>query len=222
LTEQRPAAAVLLATAPRPGLCLTGLEPLLGPDRCARLQAVLVRRAAAWAAEVGTPYVAFTPADARDELAALVAPETRLVEQDEGDHGDRLAAAAEHVLAEHRGPVVLAGVAAPTMRPVVGRQALDDLACGYDASFGPAAHGGFYLVALAEPHPELFDLPTGTWGGPEVFGRTLAAAHDAGLTIGMLRAERVLADEGDARALLADPLAPRDVVDVLEEALPGR
>jgi hypothetical protein len=34
----------------------------------------------------------------------------------------------------------------------------------------------------------------------------------------MLRAERVLADEADVRALLADPLAPRDVVDVLRDA----
>jgi uncharacterized protein len=209
------AAALVLATAPRPGRCLTGLEPLLGPDGCARLQEVLLRRAAAWAAEVGTPYVAVEPAGARDEVAALVPSGTRVFDQAGGDHGDRLAAASAHVLEDHGGPLVLAGVATPGLRPRVAEQALEDLACGCDASFGPAAHGGFYLVALAEPHPEIFDLPSGTWGGPEVFGRTLAAAHEAGLSIGMLRAERVLSDEGDVRALLADPLAPRDVVDVV-------
>ena len=50
------AAAIVIAKAPRPGLCKTRLEPLLGAQGCADLQAALIRRATAWAAEVGTPY----------------------------------------------------------------------------------------------------------------------------------------------------------------------
>ena len=213
MTDAR-AAAVVLAAAPRPGRCKTRLEPLLGPDGCAALQAVLIRRAAAWAAEVGTPYVAFGPADARDEVAEL-APGARLIELAGDDPVARVAAAADAVLAEHGGPVLLVGVDTPQIRPQVGRQALEDLAAGCDLTFGPSADGRFYLVGLREPHPEVFALPEGAWQGPRVLELALTAAHEAGLDLAMLRGERALHEEGDARAVLADPCAPDDVAEVL-------
>ena len=204
----------MIAKAPRPGLCKTRMEPLLGPDGAARLQAALVARAAAWASALGDTYVAYTPHDAEAELAAL-APGATLFPQADGDLGDRLAHATGHVLAEHGGPVVLIGSDAPTITLAHGRAALDDLADGWDVSVGPAADGGWYLMGLREPHPELFALPTEAWGGPEVMALTLAAAHAAGLSVGMLRSERDLDEPADARALLADPLAPPDVVEAL-------
>jgi rSAM/selenodomain-associated transferase 1 len=219
LTEpDASAAAVVIAKAPRPGLCKTRLEPLLGRDGCARLQAELVRRAAAWAAAVATPYVAFTPADAREEIAALVPEHATLIEQSGGDLGDRLAAATGHVLREHGGPLVLVGVDTPQIRPAVGHQALGDLRAGVDVTFGPAADGGYYLVGLREPHPEIFALPSEEWGGERVLELSLAAAHEAGLSLAMLRAERDLDDEADARAMLADPLTPPDIAALLRPA----
>jgi rSAM/selenodomain-associated transferase 1 len=209
------AAAIVIAKAPRPGLCKTRLEPLLGAQGCADLQAALIRRATAWAAEVGTPYVAFTPADARQEIAALAPEGTRLIEQADGDLGDRLAAATAQVLAEHGGPVVLIGVDTPQIRPALGRQAIEDLRSGVDVTFGPAADGGYYLVGLREPHPEVFALATEKWGGAEVFELSLGAAHEAGLSLAMLRAERDLDDEDDARAMLADPLTPPEIAALL-------
>jgi rSAM/selenodomain-associated transferase 1 len=210
-----PAAAIVIAKAPRPGLCKTRLEPLLGADGCATLQAELIRRAATWAAAVGTPYVAFTPDDAREEIAALAPEGTKLIEQADGDLGDRLAAATTSVLEEHGGPVVLIGVDTPQIKPDVGLQAIEDLRSGVDVTFGPAADGGYYLVGLNEPHPEVFALPTEKWGGAEVFELSLAAAHAAGLTLAMLRAERDLDDEEDARAMLADPLTPPEIAALL-------
>jgi glycosyltransferase A (GT-A) superfamily protein (DUF2064 family) len=219
LTDARDrAAAVVVARAPRPGLCKTGLEPLLGAEGCARLQVVLIRRAVAWAAAVGTPYVAFAPGDARADFEALVPAGTRLLEQAGKGPGDRLAAATGEVHAEHGGPVLVVGVDTPQLRPEVGRRALEDLREGCDATVGPTNAGGYYLVGLREPRPEIFDVPGEAWSGPELFGRTLEAAHRAGLSLGMLRAERELDDEGDARALLADPLAPADIVEVLRAA----
>jgi hypothetical protein len=209
----RPA-VVVLAKAPRPGLCKTRLHPLLGPEGSARLQAALIRRAVAWAHELGDVFVAFTPDDAEGEIAAL-APGATLFAQAEGDLGDRLADATGRVLGEHGGPVVLVGVDAPTLTAAHGRAALEDLADGCDVSFGPATDGGWYLVALHEPHPELFDLPTEEWGGPEVFRLTLERVSAAGLSLGMLRSERDLDEPADARALLADPIAPPDVLEAL-------
>ncbi len=209
----RPA-AIVIAKAPRPGLCKTRLEPLLGREGCARLQAALVRRAAAWAAQVGDPYVVFTPEDAREEMAALC-PGATLVAQAGGSLGDRLAAAFRDVLAAHPGPALLVGVDTPQLGPAHAAAALDDLREGVDVTVGPADDGGYYLIGLREPNDALFALPPEKWGGPEVLVRTLEAANEASLTVGMLRSERDLDDEADARAMLADPLTPPEVVAVL-------
>jgi rSAM/selenodomain-associated transferase 1 len=204
------AAAIVIAKAPRPGLCKTRLEPLLGPGGCARLQRALLRRAAEWAAAVGPSYVAFTPADAREEVAAL-APEATLIEQVDGDLGDRLAAATATVLAEHGGPVVLIGVDTPQLGAAHARAALSDLEDGIDVTFGPADDGGYYLVGLREPQPDVFALPTEAWGGPEVLRLSLEAASARGLSLALLRSERDLDEAGDVEAFLADPLTPPDV-----------
>lgn len=204
------AAAIVIAKAPRPGLCKTRLEPVLGGDGCARLQAALLRRAAAWAAAVGTAFVAFTPEDAGEEVAAL-APGATLLAQVDGDLGDRLAAATGEVLERHGGPVVLVGVDTPQLSAAHADAALDDLRDGIDVTFGPAGDGGYYLVGLREPHPEVFALPTASWGGPDVLRLSLEAAAGAGLSIGMLRSERDLDEAADLEAFLADPLTPADV-----------
>jgi hypothetical protein len=208
------AAAIVIAKAPRPGLCKTRLEPLLGAEGCARLQAALIARAAAWAARVGDPFVVFTPDDARDEMAAL-APGATLVPQVDGSLGDRLAAAFRDVLSAHPGPALLVGVDTPQLGLRHADAALDDLRDGIDLTVGPASDGGYYLIGLREPNDALFGLPAEAWGGPRVLTHTLEAANAAGLSVGMLRAERDLDDERDARALLADPLTPPEIAAVL-------
>ena len=209
----RPA-AIVIAKAPRPGLCKTRLEPLLGPEGCARLQTALIERAAAWAASVGDAYVVFTPEDAREEVAAL-APGATLIAQVDGTLGDRLAGAFRAVLADHPGPAVLVGVDTPQLAARHAAHALDDLADGIDVTLGPASDGGYYLIGLREAHDAVFALPDADWGGPNVMRLTMEAAVRAGLSIGMLRAERDLDEEADARALLADPLTPPEIVAAL-------
>jgi rSAM/selenodomain-associated transferase 1 len=207
-------AAIVIAKAPRPGLCKTRLEPLLGSEGCARLQSVLVARAAAWASSVGDAFVVFTPEDARDEIAAL-APGATLLPQAGGTLGDRLAAAFRAVFEAHPGPALLVGVDTPQLSDAHAEGALDDLRDGVDVTVGPAADGGYYLIGLREPNDAVFDLDASLWGGSQVLVKTLEAVARAGLTFAMLRSERDLDDEADARAMLADPLTPPEIVAVL-------
>ena len=211
------AAVLVMARAPRPGQVKTRLEPLLGPEGCARLQAGLVRRAAEWAHQVapGAAHVAGTPEDGLGELEALVPAGTALFGQVGADLGERLAAATAHVLSAHNGPVLVIGTDLPTLRPAHGAAALDDLAEGCDAVFGPAMDGGYYLVGIARPLPELFALPTEAWGGPDVLSLGLRAAQDLGLEVGLLRPERDLDTPADARAALLDPMLPPDIAELL-------
>ena len=54
-----------------------------------------------------------------------------------------------------------------------------------DVVIGPAADGGYYLMALQRPIPKLFeDIP---WSTPEVLDRTLEAARGLGLRVCMLK-----------------------------------
>src|SRR3954471_5337584 len=98
----RPAVLVM-ARAPRPGAVKTRLEPMLGPEGCARLARALIARAGGWAARGGEPglggppcarggrwpagggepWLAYPPsdADAHDEVAALAPPGARLLAQ---------------------------------------------------------------------------------------------------------------------------------------------
>lgn len=209
----RPPAALILADPPIPGACLPGLEPLLGPEGCARLQEVLVRRAAAWAAEVA-PGRALVAGD----VAELV-PEDTVVFPQSGEHrGERLIAAVEEAFAwAGPGPLLVAGTGVPRLSAPHAAAALADLAEGCDATFGPALDGGFYLAGLAGSYAAVFTLPADTWQSGDLLTGVLSRAHDNGLELGLLRYERELRGPLDVRALLADPLAPADVVAVLSE-----
>jgi rSAM/selenodomain-associated transferase 1 len=206
-------AALVMAEAPRAGEVKTRLEPLLGSDGCARLQRLLLARAARWAAEVapGASFVAFTPDDALAEVGDLVPAGTDLFAQEGADLGERLAAATDRVLAMHDGPLITVGTDLATLEPRHAAAALDDLAEGIDVTFGPAFDGGYYLIGLRESHPEVFALPSEAWGGPRVLQLSLAAAAEAGLSLGLLRGERDLDTPADARAALADPRFPDDI-----------
>jgi len=204
-----------MARAPRPGASRPGLEPLLGPDGCARLQRALIARAGRWAARVGVPWVAYGPADARAEIGALAPEGARPIAQ-EGPHpGARLEHAFATVHAEHGGPVIVIGTDQPTLGAAHARAVLDDLADDVDVCLGPATAGGYYLLAARRPDPALFGIDPSAWGGPEVMNLTLASLVAAGLSMGWLRSERFLEQPADAAALLADPCAPADVVAAL-------
>ena len=216
MTARRPAALVM-ARAPRAGEVKTRLEPLLGPEGCARLQAALLARAARWAAKVapGAAFVAFTPPDALGEVGELVPAGTDLFAQEGADLGERLAAATAHAFALNDGPLLTVGTDLATLGPRHAAAALDDLADGIDVTFGPAFDGGYYLIGLGANHPEVFALPTDAWGGPRVLELSLRAAAEAGLSLGMLRGERDLDTAADARAALTDPRFPSEIAAVL-------
>lgn len=206
-----------MAKAPRPGSVKTRLEPLLGREGCASLQAELIEVASGWAAQVapGQAYVACGPDTAAvDEVGARAAPGAVLFADGEGDLGDRLAAATARVLAAHPGPLVVVGTDMPLLRKADAGAAERALDQGADVVFGPAIDGGYWLVGLAAPLPALFELGE-EWGGPRVLERSQALAAGLGARTGLLEERRDLDDPADAHALLAHPDLPTRVAEVL-------
>lgn len=213
--------ALVMAKAPRPGECKTRLEPLLGPEGCARLQGALIRSASRWAKDVApdSAYIGYGPDGAREaEVRPHVPDGVRLFRDGPGDLGDRLAAASARVLAERPGALMVVGTDMPLLdrsHAIDARAALGD---GADVVFGPATDGGYWMIALARALPEVFALPSASWGGPEVLERSLALAEEAGLRAELIGTERDLDDPGDARALLERPGLPGDVAVALRQA----
>lgn len=211
------AAVLIMARAPRRGEVRRALEPALGPERCVALQAALIARIAGWAAEVAPKavYVAHEPPDAGAEIRRLVGADPTLFPQNGDGIAARLADAAARVFVHHDGPLLIVWPDLAQPRPDHARAALSDLRTGCDVVLGPAFDGGFYLIGIDRPLPRLFALPEQAWRSPDVMAIGLAAAREAGLEVGLLRAERALHRPDDVRAALADPLLPPEVGRIL-------
>jgi hypothetical protein len=163
------------------------LERLLGRERLAELRASLLSRAAVWAREI-------TP----DALHLV-------------DGGDRLSDAIDRAFATHDGPLLVVWPSFPQLRSEHAAAALGDLQAGCDVVLGPVIDGGLYLLGLARPLPSLLALGEDRWQDPDVMTIGFSAARDAGLEVGILRAERALRRPGDIKAALADPLLPDEI-----------
>jgi hypothetical protein len=111
--------------------------------------------------------------------------------------------------AGHSGPIMLAAPDVPGLREDLATAALADLAAGLDLSVGPTGDGSTFFVAIARSDPALLGLV----GVP--FPEVAVAAGAAGLRLGMLRSERRLVTPADGLALLADPMAPHDLTELL-------
>jgi rSAM/selenodomain-associated transferase 1 len=149
-----PITVAILAKAPVPGLVKTRLEPLLGADGAAALQARLIQRTieTARAAAVGPITVWATP-DIRypifQEFAEL--PDVTLARQPDSDLGGRMLYA---LMAAS--PALVIGTDCPALKPSHLRTAAEVLRSGFDAVVISVEDGGYALIGAREPHMALF------------------------------------------------------------------
>lgn len=209
-------AVLVMAKAPLPGTVKTRLHPVLGPHRCARLQAALVRHTTELTVEHGfDTYLAFTPAGQHATMRSLVPAGVHLHAQ-RGNHlGQRLAAAVTDVLARRPGPLVVLGTDAPTLTADLLTDAFTELAAGADVVLGPALDGGYYLIGMNQPDTGLFDLDPDLWGGGSVLRATLALAARNAMRAALLTPLRDLDTPQDVTAILGDPLLPARIATLL-------
>jgi rSAM/selenodomain-associated transferase 1 len=149
-----PVAIAILAKAPVAGLAKTRLVPALGREGAAALAARLIEHmVAVCAAAACGPVTLWTAPDDTHPLFAAMRDRHGVVlaRQPDGDLGARMHAA---VIAAN-GPVLVVGTDCPAMTAEHLRQAAEALH-SHDVVVIPAEDGGYVLIGLRRPQPELF------------------------------------------------------------------
>jgi len=189
-----------MARHPVPGGVKTRLAAALGAEAaCALYRAFVLDLAERLE---GLPYAvtwAYTPADA--PFAELVRG-ARCRPQRGGDLGARLAAAMGDELASGPGPVLAIGADAPHVPAAALAEAAAALGGGADVALGPARDGGYYLIGLNAPAPQLFAGIA--WGTSDVLEATRARAAAAGLRTHLLPPGFDIDEVGDLARLRAE------------------
>ncbi|MEJ7931104.1 TIGR04283 family arsenosugar biosynthesis glycosyltransferase [Ramlibacter sp. AN1015] len=167
-----PASAVvaMLAKAPVAGFAKTRLAPAIGARAAARAQRRMTLGAlhAVRSAALG-PVALWCAPDAHHRLFRALARHggVTLHAQPPGDLGERLGAAMRsHFLHRPELPLLLIGTDCAVLAP--GHlQAAAALLRDHDAVMIPAEDGGYVLLGLARPMPQLFSAGM-PWSSPEV------------------------------------------------------
>jgi glycosyltransferase A (GT-A) superfamily protein (DUF2064 family) len=144
---------VVMVKAPLPGLAKTRLTPPLAQSEAASLAVCFAQDAVTSALTVtANVIVAFTQPEGRTVLEASLPDSVHWVEQ-QGQH-------------------LVLGADSPTLPPTFIQEACQLLTVGpADITLGPTADGGYYLVGVRKPEPELFKNIT--WSSPFTFEHTV-------------------------------------------------
>ncbi|WP_439519919.1 TIGR04283 family arsenosugar biosynthesis glycosyltransferase [Hydrogenophaga sp.] len=180
--QPRPVAAVaVLAKAPVPGLAKTRLIPLLGASGAARAQRrfALQTLATVRAASIGPLTLWCAPDEDHRFFRTLRRRHgVRVVPQPQGDLGHRMARAMRgHFERAGAVPLLIVGTDCPVLTADHLQQAADALQT-HDAVLIPAEDGGYVLIGLRRPLPEVFQRVD--WSTDRVLEQTLDRLREAG------------------------------------------
>jgi rSAM/selenodomain-associated transferase 1 len=175
-------AVICFTRVPKPGATKTRLLPVLKPRQCADLHWAFLKDLADTYRELDAHlFVAYTP-DADWESLKTVFPHAGFYPQKGNDLGERMYRVIRKVLELGYESAVLTGTDLPMMTAAhleSGFAALEE----QDIAIGPTSDGGYYLIGMKKPCREVFRVEG--YGGASVFESTVAAAEDAGLSVGL-------------------------------------
>lgn len=180
-------AVVYFAKAPVPGQVKTRLCPPLSTHEAAGLYAAFLTRGVQPVPGARTLVYGW-PGDQLERIAAVLRPDHAAVglelrPQLGGDLWARMRSCFEELFAAGHGPVLIRNTDSPDLDPGLVVDALERSAPGR-VVLGPDQGGGYYLVALAEPCPELFGAAVE--GSDSVFAHTRRHAQALGLEVEVL------------------------------------
>ena len=207
---------VVIAKEPVPGRVKTRLTPDFTPAQAAKLaESALTDTLLAAAKVPAQRHVIALDGQPGDWLPGSF----EVVAQRGRGLDERIAAALTEVYARLPVPIVLIGMDTPQVTPDLLESALRPLADNKaDASFGPADDGGFWLLGLRRPDPELVlgvPMSTGDTGAAQ-----LSRLTQAGLRVHWMRTLLDVDTPADAAAVASQ--APHSRFAIALRAMPHR
>ena len=178
---------IIFTRYPEPGKAKTRLIPALGANGAADLQRRMteatISTARSFSAETGVEleirYEGGSPSLMQDWLGQNLS----FCQQGPGDLGEKMTRAFAEAFTVGSSRVMIIGADCPTLSPTIltaGLAALGD----HDLVLGPASDGGYYLIGLSAPCPQLFrDRP---WGNKQLLAETMATAKRQAITFHLL------------------------------------
>lgn len=178
---------VIVAKDPLPGKVKTRLFPKFSPVIAAELYRCFLHDRIQ---EVSTlngvdRAIAYTPEDARETFTTLALDGFELFAQ-RGKHlGERLNNIFLEKLSQRYKAVSIVDSDSPDLPKSLMKESFELLLSKQaDIVFGPCYDGGYYLVGMRKPHPELFrNIP---WSTENVLSVTLEKARKMGLNVKLL------------------------------------
>lgn len=177
---------IIFSRFPRPGQSKTRLISALGSQGAALLQQKMTEQLLVAAKDlqqrVAGLQLELHMADANQEEMArwLDCPWQA---QQGNDLGERMANSFHASFSRGFQPIMLSGADCPALNSAILGQALQALH-NHDAVLGPSLDGGYYLIGLQQPQPQLFqDI---SWGEAEVARQTQERLAASGLRYQLL------------------------------------
>lgn len=228
---------ILLTRVPVPGKTKTRLSGLLTHEQCAELQQALILDTVEKLSSTGNPLMLCYSDEAESlpdgaEFCNRFFEEVRrsccegcalhIVPQRGDDLGARMHNAIIQAFQLGADSCALTG----SDLPYITGGDMQDAACALDDSdvvLGPSNDGGYWLVGVRQPFPELFQGKS--YGGSGVFEDAMATCRQHGKSVAILRKAFDLDEPDDYRTLCAkahqgDPcLGPRTAAMVLSAEL---
>lgn len=164
---------------PEPGRVKTRLAGDIGPEKAA----LICRQITEWVMKqtipVAAEYERFVFYDPPERIRDFVSwlPHEKFMAQTGSDVGERMDNAVRYLLKNGADKAVITGADIPDLTSRIIMQAFEMLE-NADVVVGPARDGGYYLIGMKSPMPELFrNIP---WSTRDVFSETDSVLKHSG------------------------------------------
>jgi rSAM/selenodomain-associated transferase 1 len=183
--NQPECAIAVMAKQPEPGKVKTRLCPPLTPEQAADLYEAFFLDTVSLISGIQHTevFVAYDPDTALNFFSRTMSATVKCIPQGPGDLGNRLSGISTIVFSQGYTKVIMLASDAPHLPQECIQLAftrLDDT----DVILGPCDDGGYYLIGLRFPAPEVFEgIP---WSTSRVLDLTIGRAREAGMTCELL------------------------------------